>query len=176
MTGVRFHPPAGGTGGVVAFGSAAGYTPVIPAACSRPHVSPNSLTALAAAHDRSAGLPVRGPAAVPGLTSQDRADTNARGRSPIVIDDTLARLASLSAAADGGWVCRGRLEHLDWRPLVEARLAEQAPALGHVRLTPLGWARAYANAARTPYNSRGETHRMTRRHAEWSVDGAVSAT
>ena len=64
-------------------------------------------------------------------------------------DDTLARLARLSAAADGGWVCRGRLEHLDWRPLLEARLAEQAPALGHVRLTSLGWARAYATAART---------------------------
>jgi hypothetical protein len=65
-----------------------------------------------------------------------------------VTDDTLARLASLSAAADGGWVCRTRLEHLDWRPLVEAGLAERTPALGHVRLTPLGWARAYAAASR----------------------------
>jgi hypothetical protein len=96
--------------------------------------------------------------------------------NPIVINDTLARLACLSAAADGGWVCRGRLEHLDWRPLVETGLAEQAPALGHVRLTRLGWARAYANAARTHYNSRGETHRLTRRHAEWSADGPVSVT
>ena len=61
-------------------------------------------------------------------------------------DQNLTRLASLSAAADGGWVCRGRLEHLDWRPLVAAGLAEQAPALGHVRLTPLGWARAYVAA------------------------------
>lgn len=74
-----------------------------------------------------------------------------------MIDDTLARFATLSAAADGGWVCRGRLEHLDWRPLVEAGLAEQAPALGHVRLTPLGWARAYATAARAYAQSiRGE--------------------
>jgi hypothetical protein len=64
-----------------------------------------------------------------------------------VTDHTLARLACLSAAVDGGWVCRTRLEHLDWRPLVEAGLAERTPALGHVRLTPLGWARAQAWAA-----------------------------
>lgn len=62
-------------------------------------------------------------------------------------DHILARVARLSAAADGGWVCRTRLEHLDWRPLVDAGLAERTPTLGHVRLTPLGWARVHAWAA-----------------------------
>jgi hypothetical protein len=66
----------------------------------------------------------------------------------MMADHTLARFAHLSAAADGGWVCRTRIEHLDWRPLIAAGLAEVAPALGHVRLTPLGWARAYAAATR----------------------------
>jgi hypothetical protein len=53
-------------------------------------------------------------------------------------DTVLARLARLDPSDDRGWVCRTRLEHLDWRPLVAAGLVEQAPALGHVRLTAAG--------------------------------------
>lgn len=59
-------------------------------------------------------------------------------------DTTLMRLARVADASGRDWVCRTRVEHLDWRPLVAAGLVEQAPTLGHVRLTPLGRDRATA--------------------------------
>jgi hypothetical protein len=53
-------------------------------------------------------------------------------------DRTLARIAGTPPTGNRGWVCRTRVDHLDWRPLVAAGLVEQSPALGHIRLSPAG--------------------------------------
>jgi hypothetical protein len=67
-------------------------------------------------------------------------------------DFTLFRIAQVAARDGRDWVCRTRLEHLDWRPLLAAGLVEQAPALGHVRLTRRGWGRVHE--AQSPLHPR----------------------